>query len=183
MFNRGVAVPQMLGMMHGISIGRPRGQMHGYSTCMCPPSSSARAPESSGDKSLFKCRSKDIMPTTGKPRPKGSKDNVLRRDWFKSRSSGNRGPGSAREHDRHARRHKGRRRGKDSSDYDDYDDDVLDEEMSDCTSETDENEDWRPAWNSSTKLALGLKQRLEGKTRRSLRLVEESIRADKKAAA
>ena len=141
--------------------------------------SSATHVSKTTDKKLFKCRAADIMPTKIKPRPKGTKDNVLHPTWFrnkngvKSRSSRGRSHADKRHY----------RKRVDSSDYDDYDDDILDEELSDPPSEVYENDDWRPAWNSSTKLAPGLKQRLEGRTRRNLRLVEENIRAEKKAAA
>eukprot|EP00944_MAST-04C_sp_MAST-4C-sp1_P011735 g11735.t1 len=45
----------------------------------------------------------------------------------------------------------------------------------------DSQESWRPAWNSSTKLAVGLKKRLHGESRRSLKIVMDNNRAASKA--
>ncbi len=45
----------------------------------------------------------------------------------------------------------------------------------------DSQESWRPAWNSSTKLAVGLKKRLHGESKRSLKLVLDNNRAASKA--
>ena len=46
----------------------------------------------------------------------------------------------------------------------------------------DSQESWRPAWNSSTKLATGLKKRLHGESRRSLKIVNDNNKAAAKAA-
>lgn len=53
---------------------------------------------------------------------------------------------------------------------------------SDSYDSDDSQERWRPAWNSSTKLATGLKKRLHGETKRSLKIVNDNNRAASKAA-